>query len=212
MFGIELKERDRREIGRHFRNKRFELSKGGVLIDKGGMNLLANGVFIDSLYRNGQLVDRQMSPNLVVDEGLINMLNVYFNQASAPTAHYVGLFSQNATPQDSWNASNIVANSTELTGYTLGAGGTGSATNRPPFTTVTTTTKSVSNAASQAMFYFDEDGPYTARGAFIMGNVAAKGSTTGKAFAATRLAVDRTGLASPDSLGIQYAVAAADAG
>lgn len=209
MYGIDLKKHGR-EIGRHFRAKRYELTPGGVLIDKGGMNALANGVFIDTLFRNGEK-DVQISPNLAVDEGLINLLNVYFNGATQSTGWAVGLFSQNATPQDSWNASNIVANSTELTGYTLGAGGTGSASNRPAFTTVTTTTKSVSNAASQAMFYFDEDGPYTARGAFII-NVLAKGSTTGKLFAATRLAVDRPGLGSPDSLGIQYAVAASDAG
>lgn len=208
---IDLKKHGR-EIGRHLAAKRYEATPGGILIDKGGMNALANGVFIDRLYRHGELIDTNISPNLAVDEGLINLLNVYFNQASQPTAHYVGLFSQNATPQAGWNASNIVANSTELTGYTLGAGGTGSATNRPPFTTVTTTTKTVTNAASQAMFYFDADGPYTARGAFIIANVAAKGSTTGKVFAATRLAVDRAGLALPDSLGIQYAVAAADAG
>lgn len=210
MYGIDLKKHGR-EIGRHFRAKRYELTPGGVLIDKGGMNALANGVFIDTLFRNGER-DVQISPNLAVDEGLINLLNVYFNGATQITSWAVGLFSQNATPQDSWNASNIVANSTELTGYTLGAGGTGSATNRPAFTTVTTATKAVSNAAAQAMFYFDEDGPYTARGAFLIGGALAKGSITGKLFAATRLATDRTGLASPDSLGVQYAVAASDAG
>ena len=46
----------------------------------------------------------------------------------------------------------------------------------------------------------------------LIGGAAAKGSITGKLFAATRLANDRPGLASPDSLGVQYGVIAADAG
>ena len=210
MFGIDLKKHGR-EIGRHLRAKRFELTPGGVLV-KAGMNVIANGAFIDTLFRPGMAPDTQISPNLAVDEGLINMLNVYFAGSAQTTAWYVGLFTQNATPQDSWNAANIVANSVELEGYTTAAAGGGSAVNRPAFTTVVTTTKTLSNAASQAMFYFDDDGPYTARGAFLIGGAAAKGSITGKLFAATRLATDRTGLASPDSLGVQYGVIAADAG
>lgn len=188
------------EIGRHLRNGKYELTEGGVLIT-GGMNALVNGVFKDTLYRDGE-ADPQISPNLVVDQGLIHMLNVAFAGAAQITAWYIGLFSGNVTPQAGWTGANVVANATELTGYP-GA--------RPSFTAPATTTPSIGNAGAQADFAFDGDGPYTARGAFLI-SASAKGSTSGVLMAATRFATDRTGLNNPDHLGVQYVLTAADAG
>lgn len=198
----DLLKKNAREIGRHLRNGRYEPSEGGILIDRGGMNLLANGVFEDTLYRNGQK-DTNVSPNLVVDECLINMLNVYFAGAAATTQWYIGLFSGNVNPQADWKAATIVAQATELTGYTPAT--------RPAFTAPATTTKSITNAAAEASFAFDSSGPYTARGAFLI-SASAKGSTTGVLCAATRFAADRTGLTSPDLLGVRYTLSAADGG
>lgn len=190
-----------REIGRHLAAGKFELTEGGVLV-KAGMNALVNGAFVDTLYRNGE-EDAQLSPNLVVNEGLIHLLNVYFAGTAAITAWYIGLFTNNANPSSGWNASNIVSNAGELEGY--------SPSTRPQFNTATVNAPSIGNAASQATFTFDDEGPYTARGAFLISS-STKGSTNGKLFAATRFAVDRTGLNQPDLLGVQYVVAAADAG
>jgi len=190
-----------REIGRHLRSGRFEATPGGILIDRAGMNLLANGVFEDTLYRNGE-ADTGISPNMVVDEGLIHMLNVVFAGTAQITQWYIALFSGNVTPQADWKASTVVAQATELVGYP-GA--------RPAFTAPATTTKSISNAASEASFAFDDAGPYTARGALLISS-SAKGSTTGVLMAGTRFASDRTGLNSPDLLGVRYTLTAADAG
>lgn len=188
-----------REIGRHLRNGNYETSEGGVLI-KGGMNALCNGVFKDTLYRGGD-EDSQISPNLMVDQGLIHILNAAFAGATQITAWYIGLFSGNVNPAGGWTAANIVANSTELVGYPG---------NRPAFTVSPVSAPSIGNTVSQANFAFDSDGPYTARGAFLI-SAAAKGSTTGTLMAATRFAADRTGLNSPDQLGVQYIITAADA-
>lgn len=189
-----------REIGRHMRNGKFELTEGGILIG-GGMNALCNGVFEDTLYRNG-VADRQMSENRVVDEGLIHMLNTVLAGGTQITAWYIGLFSGNVNPQADWKASNIVSNATEVTGYTPGQ--------RPAFTVQAATTPSISNASSEASFAFDTNGPYTARGAFLI-SASGKGSTTGVLLAATRFASDRTGLTSPDLLGVRYTLTAQDA-
>lgn len=189
-----------REIGRHLRNGSYELSEGGVLI-KGGMNALCNGIFADTLYRDGA-ADTQMSPNKVVDEGLIHILNTIFAGGSQITAWYIGLFSGNVNPQADWKGSNIVANATEITGY--------APAQRPAFTVAAATTPSISNAASEASFAFDGSGPYTARGAFLV-SASAKGSTSGVLMAATRFASDRTGLTSPDLLGVRYTLTAQDA-
>lgn len=191
-----------REIGRHLRNGKFELTEGGVLIDKGGMNGLFNGAFVDTLYRGDEVVDRQVSPNRVVNEGLIHALNVIFAGSTQVTQWYVALFSGNVTPQPTWTGANVVANSTELTGY-AGA--------RKLLVVTPTATPSIGNTGSEALFEFDASGPYIARGAFLA-QASAKGATTGPLMAATRFAADRTGLNSPDKLGVQYVITAADGG
>ena len=47
-MSINLK-KNAREIGRHLRNRKWEQTPGGILIDRGGMNALMNGAFIDAL-------------------------------------------------------------------------------------------------------------------------------------------------------------------
>ena len=197
-MSINLK-KNAREIGRHLRNRKWEQTPGGILIDRGGMNALMNGAFIDTL--NGE--DPQLSPNLVVDQGLIHVLNTVFAGAAQVTQWYIGLFSGNVTPQPNWTAANIVANATELTGY--------APSTRPGFTVAPVSAPSLGNTGSEANFAFDASGPYIARGAFLI-SVSNKGSTTGVLMAATRFAADRAGLNSPDELGVRYVLTAADAG
>lgn len=197
-MSINLK-KNAREIGRHLRNRKWEQTPGGILIDRGGMNALMNGAFIDTL--NGE--DPQLSPNLVVDQGLIHVLNTVFAGAAQVTQWYIGLFSGNVTPQPNWTAANVVANATELTGY--------APSTRPGFTVAPVSAPSLGNTGSEANFAFDASGPYTARGAFLI-SVSNKGSTTGVLMAATRFAADRAGLNSPDQLGVRYVLTAADAG
>ena len=197
-MSINLK-KNAREIGRHLRNRKWEQTPGGILIDRDGMNALMNGAFIDTL--NGE--DPQLSPNLVVNQGLIHVLNTVFAGAAQVTQWYIGLFSGNVTPQPNWTAANVVANATELTGY--------APSTRPGFTVAPVSAPSLGNAGSEANFAFDASGPYTARGAFLI-SVSNKGSTTGVLMAATRFAADRAGLNSPDQLGVRYVLTAADAG
>lgn len=197
-MSINLK-KNAREIGRHLRNRKWEQTPGGILIDRGGMNALMNGAFIDTL--NGE--DPQLSPNRVVDQGLIHVLNTVFAGAAQVTQWYIGLFSGNVTPQPNWTAANVVANATELTGY--------APSTRPGFTVAPVSAPSLGNTGSEANFAFDASGPYTARGAFLI-SVSNKGSTTGVLMAATRFAADRAGLNSPDQLGVRYVLTAADAG
>ena len=197
-MSINLK-KNAREIGRHLRNRKWEQTPGGILIDRGGMNALMNGAFIDTL--NGE--DPQLSPNLVVDQGLIHVLNTVFAGAAQVTQWYIGLFSGNVTPQPNWTAANVVANATELTGY--------APSTRPGFTVAPVSAPSLGNTGSEANFAFDASGPYIARGTFLI-SVSNKGSTTGVLMAATRFAADRAGLNSPDQLGVRYVLTAADAG
>ena len=196
-MSINLK-KNAREIGRHLRNRKWEQTPGGILIDRGGMNALMNGAFIDTL--NGE--DPQLSPNLVVDQGLIHVLNTVFAGAAQVTQWYIGLFSGNVAPAATWTGANVVAQATEFTDYTPAA--------RQAWNTDPTSSQSVGNAGDEAMFTFTGTG-HTVRGAFLA-QASAQGATTGILMAATRFSADRTGLGAPDRLGVEYVVTASDAG
>lgn len=192
-----------REIGRHLRNFNFEMTPGGILIDRKGMNALANGAFKTFMVDDGGgQYDAALDPNLVVDQALIDMLNVYFNGAVATTQWHVALFGGNVTPQPNWTGASWVAAATEFTAY--------SETTRPIFDTDPATTPEVGNAGNEALFTFVGSG-LTVRGAAIV-SASAKSATSGILYAATRFANDRVGLGAPDKLGVEYVVTAADAG
>ena len=191
----------RGEIARHLRNRNFERTPGGILIDRGGMNALMNGAFKHTLYRDGE-ADAALDPNLVVNEGLDYLLNVAFNGTAAVTAFYIGLFSGNVNPQATWTGANVVAQATEFTSY--------SETTRQAWETDPSTAQSVGNSGDEAMFTFTGSG-HTVRGAFLA-QASAKSAATGILIAATRFAADRTGLGAPDRLGVEYVLTAVDAG
>ena len=204
MNGINLK-RHGAEIGRRLRNFQYERTPGGLLIG-GGMNALVNGAFKHTLYQ-GESVDPAIDPNLVVNEGLDYLLNVAFASAAPTTAWYVAIFSGNVNPAAGWTGANWVAAATEQTNYA-------SAT-RPAWTLPgVTSTQTIGNSASEAMFEFNDDPGdvgYNAYGAALV-SASAKSSTSGRLFAATRFANPRLGLEDPDKLGVQYVVTAQDAG
>ena len=191
----------RKELGRHMRNFNYERTPSGILIDKGGMNALANGSFMHTLYRDGE-ADPALDPNLVVNEALDHMLNNLFNGSTQVTQWFVALFSGNVTPAAGWKGSTWRGLATEFTDYTPAA--------RPEFITETTTTQSIDNSGDEALFTFVGAG-LTVRGAVLV-QASAKGADTGLLLAATRFAADRTGLGAPDKLGVQYVITAVDAG
>lgn len=193
----------RAEIGRHLRNGNYEQTPGGILIDQGGMNALANGAFMHTVHRADGTIDRHIDPNLVVNEGLDYLLNAAFAGTAAITAWYVALFSGNVNPAPGWNGANWVAAATEQVAY--------ASTTRPAWTLPgATTTQSIGNSGSEAMFEFTGAGNNVYGAALV--SASAKGATSGKLFAATKFSAPRLALAAPDKLGVQYVVTAQDAG
>lgn len=193
----------RREIGRHIRNGNYEETPGGILIDRGGMNALANGSFLHTLYHADGGIDRVIDPNLVVNEGLDYILNVAFAGQAAVTGWFIALFSGNVNPAPGWNGSNWVAAATEQVNY--------ASTTRPAWVLPgATNTQSIGNSGSEAMFEFTGSGN-NAYGASLV-SASAKGATSGRLFAATKFSAPRLNLAAPDKLGVQYVVTAQDAG
>ena len=96
---------------------------------------------------DGNLIREWELDNLVVNQGLNDILNVYLNAGSQKTQWYVGLFQGNYAPSLTDTASNWAANATEASNYT-------SAT-RPVWTPAAASAQSITNSASPASFTFN---------------------------------------------------------
>ncbi len=138
--------------------------------------------------------------NLVVNEGLQSMSQVYFNAGTQVTTWYLGLYgaaaSNNPAASDTMESH---AGWTEFTGYSQAA--------RPQamFATATLANPSViTNSASVAVFSVNAAGPVVVGGAFLCSN-STKGGTTGVLYSAGDFAApgDRT-VYSGDTLQLTY--------
>ena len=96
---------------------------------------------------DGNLIREWELDNLVVNQGLNDLLNVYLDAGSQKTQWYVGLFQGNYAPSLTDTASNWAANATEASNYT-------SAT-RPVWTPAAAAAQSITNSASPASFTFN---------------------------------------------------------
>jgi hypothetical protein len=172
----------------------FKETKSGLLIPD--VKLLVGGRFTGQIIRDGEVIDEIDDQNLVVNEGLNYLLNVALAGQGQLNTWFVGLFSGNYTPQASDTAANITANATEWTGY-------GEAT-RQAFSTVATTTQSITNSASTATFTQNTAG--TVYGAFIISS-SQKSGITGTLLAAAQFSSPKT-VAVGDLLALTYTVGA----
>lgn len=187
----------RKEFVRALRANQYELSPEGLLLPR--QNVLLGGMFEHSVWRDGCLIDTRYDPNIVVNEGLNHLLNVYFEATTQITAWYIGLFKGNYTPLATDTAANIAGNSTEATEY--------SEATRQVFNSAAAASQALSNAASLATFTINAT--VTAYGAFLVSS-STKSGTAGVLFAASRFAAARS-LISSDLLKIQYTLTAQDA-
>lgn len=132
----------RRDVAKSIANRRFEMAPEGVYIP--AIRAIGSGMYVDSI--NG--VEVGETPNLIVDQGFVDILATVFGATSKKAGFYVALGSAAATPAANWTAANFAANATEITSTTEGY----TQTNRPAWTTATVTTPVVDNYASKAAF------------------------------------------------------------
>ena len=172
----------RRDIKRALANRKYEKSPNGLYLN----NIMVQGVYSDRVIRNGQVIEFDQTKNLVVDQGLVDMLNTYFGTTSKKTAFYVALFAGAVTPASNWTAANFAATASEITsnteGYTQVA--------RPAWTTPNATTPQIDNYAAKAAFTIATASTLNVNGAAILSDQA-KGSTGGVLVSAARYANTR---------------------
>lgn len=162
-------------------------------------NPVVGGVFELELIRDGKVIDKWQDHNLVVNEGLNDLLQVYLGNGTQKATWYVGLFEGNYTPLATDTAANIASNATESSAYVEAT--------RPEWVEAAASAQQITNTANKATFTINAT--KTIYGAFLVSSNT-KGGTAGVLFAATRFASSRSVIAS-DQLLVTYTVQAASA-
>ena len=159
------------------------------------------GVFEFELVRDGKVIDKWSDHNIVVDEGLNDLLQVYLGNGTQKATWYVGIFEGNYTPVAGLTAANIasVAYANECVAY--------SEATRPEWVEATASAKQITNTANKAAFTITAT--KTIYGAFLISN-SEKGGTNGVLFCASRFAAPRSVVAT-DQLLVTYTVSASSA-
>lgn len=161
--------------------------------------LRVGGKFIGSIRRDGKIIDEFEDDNLVVNEGLNSLLDVYFGGATQITTWYLGLFEGNYTPVATVTAATITSASTECTAYDEAT--------RVEYVEAAASSQSITNAANRATFTFNAT--KTIYGAFLA-SASAKSATTGTLFSAARFSSSKSVVATDEML-LTYVFSAASA-
>ena len=137
---------------------------------KGLKHTLAIGSVWDfECWRKGQIAWKEKIHNLMTDEGINSLLNVYFHAATQITQWYVTIFEDNYTP--------LVTNTYAVPGYTETTAY--SEATRPTFDEAAASGKAITNTASKATFTFSSD--KTIYGGALVGGGSAAGTKSDKA-------------------------------
>jgi hypothetical protein len=169
-----------RDVTRAIANNRYEMAPEGVYIP--AIRAIAKGAYVD--YVNG--VEIGETPNLIVDQGFVDILNTVFGATSKKAGFYVALFSGAVTPVANWTAANFGANATEITSTTEGY----TQATRPAWTVAAASTPQVDNYASKAQFTIATASTLNINGAAILSDQN-RGGTAGVLYSAARYANTR---------------------
>jgi hypothetical protein len=157
------------------------------------------GVFEFELVRDGKVIDKWQDHNLVVNEGLNDLLQVYLGNGTQKATWYVGLFEGNYTPVATLTAATVASAATECVAYDEAT--------RPEWVEAAAASQQITNTASKATFTINAT--KTVYGAFLVSD-STKGGTAGVLFAASRFSTARA-LIDDDQLLVTYTIQAASA-
>lgn len=177
--------KNRSEILRAIRNKKYEVTDTGIYIPslKAGIG----GYFETTI--NGR--DPQVDGNIIPTQGL-NLVLDSLMPGGAGQQWYVGLFSTNTTPLDTLTGANWVLAQTEFTGY--------DEANRVDFDNSAAAAGVLSNDASRAEFTINTAA--TIYGGALV-SAQAKSSILGSILACAKFAVGRA-VVDNDTLQVKY--------
>lgn len=146
------------------------------------------------------LIGRERTHNLITNQGLNNMLDVWCAGGSQVNNRYIALFESNSTPAASWTSANFHAtNCTEWESYDEAA--------RQLWEKGAVASQAIDNSAAKASF--TANATKTLYGAALLSASAKNGSgdAAGILYAATRYATARSVVAT-DIVNVQYTLSA----
>lgn len=147
------------------------------------------------------LLDEQFYENLVVDEGVTDILDVYFSDGTQKATLYLGLKGSGAVAAGDTAAQIGGTNAwSELTNYDEGS--------RPSWAEAGVSAKALTNSASPGSF--TASGSFTAVGSFLISD-STKGGTTGVLVCAGDFAASRA-LNAADVIEVTYQISGDDDG
>lgn len=175
----------------------YEATGGGLLMPSSKLHV--GGKFVGQHVRHGEVIDEFEDDNLVVNEGLNSLLNVYFAASTQITTWYLGIFEANYTPVATVTAATIATASTECTAY--------DETTRPEWQEAAAASQSITNSANRATFTFNAT--KQVYGAFLVSSNT-KSGTGGTLFAAAQFSTSKS-VVDDDQLLLTYTFSAASA-
>jgi len=191
----QLHPRHWRELGRLFRNHRWERNDDGEILIS---HARIGGVFECDAPDGLGVVQ---TPNLITTEGCNYLLSVGIANGTQHTTFYVAPFSGNVAVADTLTAANFASTQTELTTQY-------SESTRVAFVESTPASKSTNNTASPATITAAADN-VTIWGAGLL-SLSTKGGTTGVCLAAAKYSTARTLALTGDTIGIKYTLTLAN--
>ena len=160
-------------------------------------DIKSGGFFTFEHYRDGVLIDKWDTKNIVVDQGINYILDSALSGGTPITSYFLGIFKNNYTP--------VAADTAALF---PGAGVANEATTeydeatRPAWVEAGVSAKVITNSASPAVFTANTS--VTIYGAFLV-SVSTKGGTTGTLIAASKFTSSRA-LIDNDILNVTYTI------
>ena len=171
----------RAELRQEVKAERFDITPEGVYFPRNGINV--NGEYFARV--NGGDWEKE-GDNLVVNEGLVHVLNVALGTTAKPAGYFLALFSGSTTPAANWTAASFAAVANEIVSQTEGYTGA----TRPAWTPATATTGSIDNLASAAQMTIATSGTLNVTGAALLTS-SQRGGTTGVLVSASAFAAPR---------------------
>lgn len=181
MKTVQLVRKHSKEFAKAIADGKIEITDSGLLFPKQGVH--ASGIYSD--YING--VHQGDSPNLVVDQGLMHMLNVVLGATAKVTTWYLALYSGAISPAANWTAANFASTATEITSNSEGY----SETTRPEWSDNAAAANSIDNIGTEAVFTIECASSINVNGAGLISDNT-KGGTSGTLISATRYGAQRT--------------------
>jgi hypothetical protein len=154
--------------------------------------------FVQCFNKDGVLIWTEDIKNITVDEGLTDILDVYFSDGTQKNTWYLGLKGTNQTPAAGWDAAGIGSDFTEFVAYDEAT--------REEWVEAGVTAKTITNSASPAEFTINDSG--TVYGAFVV-STNTKSGTTGVLWCVSDFSIARV-VVDDDIVRVVYSIASVD--